>query len=97
MKKFIFSITLLTVMATQIKAESLFEMAWETVKATASGAKKSAKALVYGTPEATAEPETMQMETAKKVMSPSMAQKSQKPYTQQHPKETTTADHQVAL
>lgn len=97
MKKLIFSITLLTVMATQIKAEGLLKSAWETVKTTAVNAKDAAKSLVYGTPEATTEPETMQMGTAEKVMSPSKGEKSKKLYTQQHPKETTTADHQAAL
>ena len=97
MKKLIFSITLLTVMATQIKAEGLLKSAWKTVETTATNAKNAAKAFVYGTPETTSEPETMQMETAEKVMNPAMAQKSQKLYTQQHPKETTTADHQAAL
>jgi hypothetical protein len=91
MKKLFFSIILLTSMATQIKAEGLFESAWSTITTTVTNAKDAIRALVYGTPEKTVEPETMPMETTTKVMNPAMAERSQKAYDQKHPEETTAA------
>ena len=91
MKKLIFSITLLTVMATQIKAEGLFESTWNTIKTTAQNSGNAVKTFFMGAPETTVEPETMQMGTTTKVMNPAMAERSQKAYDQQHPEETTAA------
>lgn len=96
MKKLIFSITLLTVMATQIKAESLFERTWSTVKTTAQNSGNAVKTFFMGAPETEVKKETMQTETKTK-MNPVMAKKSKPLYTQQHQEETTTTDHQAAL
>jgi len=103
MKKLIFSITLLTVMATQIKAESLFESTWNTVKTTAANSGNAVKTFFMGAPETAmgapeteVKKETMQTETKTK-MNPVMAKKSKPLYTQQHQEETTTTDHQAAL
>jgi hypothetical protein len=91
MKKLIFSITLLTVMATEIKAESLFESTWNTIKTTAQNSGNAVRTFFMGAPETTVEPETMPTGTTTKVMNPAMAERSQKAYDQQHPEETTAA------
>ncbi|NBP13837.1 hypothetical protein EBU95_05470 [bacterium] len=91
MKKLFFSVILLTAIATQIKAEGLFESAWSTITTTASNAKDAVKAVVYGTPETTAGTETMHMETTTKEMNHVMAKRSGKAYDQQHPEEATAA------